>query len=219
MLDPELVRDCCAAIQAASSVPVTVKCRLGVDEVDSYEAFRHFVTTVASAGVSHFVVHARKCWLNGLNPHENRTVPPLRHEWVYKLAYELPELTISLNGGVESIDTAVQMLSMTREDGGKYVDALPAMPTFSEAKREAKAAVVASKAKKERPRAESTENDAALSCEGCGEVPASTKHDTSSESVLHGPPRLTADPSTVGTGLLGSVMIGRFAYNQPWAFW
>lgn len=133
MLDAALVRDCCAAMAAASPVPVTVKCRLGADEMDTYEEFRDFVATVASAGVTSFVVHARKCWLNGLNPHENRTVPPLRYEWVYRAAAEFPHLSISLNGGVESIDTAVALLSLTRADGEAYLSSVPAMPTKSAA--------------------------------------------------------------------------------------
>ncbi|KAG1670301.1 hypothetical protein FOA52_003651 [Chlamydomonas sp. UWO 241] len=87
MLQPELVAACMKAIgDAAQGTPVTVKCRLGVDEADSYDALKAFVATVSDGSpVTHFIVHARKCFLSGLNPQQNRTVPPLRHEWVYSL--------------------------------------------------------------------------------------------------------------------------------------
>src|SRR5687768_4445584 len=85
MKEPALVADCVAAMAAATSVPVTVKCRLGVDEMEDYEVFRRFVDTVADAGCGLFVVHARKAWLQGLSPKENREIPPLRYDWVHRL--------------------------------------------------------------------------------------------------------------------------------------
>ena len=118
MHTPELVRDCVAAMRAAVSIPVTVKCRLGVDSLDSYEAFRTFVVTVAAAGCEHFIVHARKCLLKGLDPKGNRTVPPLRYAWVQRVALEFPHLRFSLNGGVTEWVQAEQLLALERHGKG-----------------------------------------------------------------------------------------------------
>ncbi len=102
MLEPALVGDCVAAMRAVvpDGVPVTVKCRLGVDEHEDEAFFRHFVDTVAEAGCTVFIVHARKAWLNGLSPKENREIPPLDYERVSRLKADRPELTIVLNGGL-----------------------------------------------------------------------------------------------------------------------
>lgn len=100
MAEPELVARCVAAMQSAVSVPVTVKCRIGIDDQDAEADFRRFVTTVADAGCRTFVVHARKAWLNGLSPKENREIPPLDYERVYRLKAERPDLTIVINGGI-----------------------------------------------------------------------------------------------------------------------
>ncbi|KAL6781646.1 hypothetical protein ACKKBF_B08885 [Auxenochlorella protothecoides x Auxenochlorella symbiontica] len=111
MLRPELVARCCAAIAAAVDIPVTVKCRLGVDNNDSYEELVRFVHTVSTGSpVTHFIVHARKAHLKGLNPHQNRTVPPLRYQWVWALARDFPHLSFSLNGGVAGLDGVVTAL-------------------------------------------------------------------------------------------------------------
>lgn len=111
MREPELVRDCLAAMTAAVDVPVTVKCRLGVDDDDS-DAFLHrFVRTVAASGCGTFYVHARKALLNGLSPAENRTVPPLRYQRVYDLKVLHPELEIVINGGVRSADALDEHLA------------------------------------------------------------------------------------------------------------
>jgi tRNA-dihydrouridine synthase A len=106
MREPALVAECVAAMIAAvpAQVPVTVKCRLGVDEQDEYEALRDFVDTVAAAGCRVFIVHARKAWLSGLSPKENREVPPLNHECVYRLKRERPDLTVVINGGIVEVD-------------------------------------------------------------------------------------------------------------------
>lgn len=101
MAEADLVGECIAAMQARVQIPVTVKCRLGIDRNDSYEALAEFVDRVASAGCRHFDVHARKAWLDGLSPKENRTIPPLRYEYVYRLKSERPHLTIVINGGIE----------------------------------------------------------------------------------------------------------------------
>ena len=110
MREPSLVAECVAAMAAASPVPVTVKCRLGVDEMEDYGVFRAFIDTVALAGCGLFVVHARKAWLQGLSPKENREIPPLRYDWVHQLKRERPELRIVLNGGLATVEDSVAAL-------------------------------------------------------------------------------------------------------------
>ncbi|WP_226467762.1 tRNA dihydrouridine(20/20a) synthase DusA [Luteimonas panaciterrae] len=116
MREPELVAESVAAmIQAVAGlpkpVPVTVKCRLGVDDETRYEVFRAFIDAVAAAGCRVFVVHARNAWLKGLSPKENREVPPLRYEWAYALKHERPDLTVIVNGGIVAVDAAIEHLS------------------------------------------------------------------------------------------------------------
>lgn len=104
MKEPPLVAECIAAMQAAVRVPVTVKCRLGVDEVEDYDVFLAFIDAVAATGCRRFVVHARKAWLQGLSPKENREIPPLRYDWVHRLKRERPDLVISINGGLRELE-------------------------------------------------------------------------------------------------------------------
>ncbi len=104
MLEPALVSDCVSAMRDAVDIPVTVKTRLGVDDCYSYEYFSDFVGQLAQSGCDTFIVHARKAWLSGLSPKENRDVPELHHDWVYRLKSEQPGLTIVLNGGITSAD-------------------------------------------------------------------------------------------------------------------
>lgn len=113
MLEPEQVAVAMSAMREAvrDQIPVTVKCRLGVDDHDSEEFFRHFVETVAAAGTSVFVVHARKALLKGLSPKENREVPPLNYERVYALKRDLPELTVVLNGGLDAGEQTLAALA------------------------------------------------------------------------------------------------------------
>jgi tRNA-dihydrouridine synthase A len=107
MKDPNLVAECVAAMRYAATIPVTVKTRIGVDDQDSYDELKHFVQTVAATGCDTFIVHARKAWLNGLNPRQNRSVPPLRYDVVHRLKQDFPALTIVINGGVKtSVDVA-----------------------------------------------------------------------------------------------------------------
>jgi tRNA-dihydrouridine synthase A len=106
MREPELVADCMAAMKAAVDVPVTVKCRIGVDDQEPAESLFRLVDLSAAAGVSTFVVHARKAWLKGLSPKENRDIPPLDYPLVYRLKRERPDLTIVINGGVASLEEA-----------------------------------------------------------------------------------------------------------------
>ena len=115
MREPELVADCMAAMKAAVATPVTVKCRIGVDDQDPEEALFRLVDLSAQAGVTTFVVHARKAWLQGLSPKENRDIPPLDYPLVYRLKRERPDLTIVLNGGVASLDEAA--LHLEHVDG------------------------------------------------------------------------------------------------------
>jgi len=102
MREPALVAACVAALRAAVRVPVTVKCRIGVDEHDSYEDLRQFIATVAAAGCEIFIVHARKAWLQGLSPKENREIPPLRYAIVWQLKRDFPQLTFVINGGIKN---------------------------------------------------------------------------------------------------------------------
>ncbi|NIA70411.1 tRNA dihydrouridine(20/20a) synthase DusA [Pelagibius litoralis] len=106
MTEPDLVADCVAAMIGAVDIPVTVKTRIGVDEQDSYEALQAFVETIAAAGCRSFTIHARKAWLSGLSPKQNREVPPLRYEVVYALKRDFADLEIVLNGGVQTLEEA-----------------------------------------------------------------------------------------------------------------
>ncbi len=106
MLHPENVAACCSAMaEAAPSIPITVKCRIGVDDVDSYDSLHNFIKIVsAQSPVMHFIIHARKCLLKGLSPHQNRTVPPLRYEWLLALKRDFPAIQFSLNGGILTLE-------------------------------------------------------------------------------------------------------------------
>jgi len=104
MREPTLVGDCVKAMRDAVAVPVTVKCRIGVDDQDDYADLQQFTETMLGAGVEVLVVHARKAWLQGLSPKENREIPPLNYERVYRLKREFPELVIVINGGITAVD-------------------------------------------------------------------------------------------------------------------
>ena len=110
MLEPDLVGDCVAAMAAAVTVPVTVKCLIGVDDQDPEVAVRTLIATCKAAGATIFIVHARKALLAGLSPRENREVPPLDYELVYAVKRENPDLTIVLNGGIATLDAAEECL-------------------------------------------------------------------------------------------------------------
>jgi len=104
MAQPDLVARCIDAMQQRVDIPVTIKCRIGIDDMDSYEDMLNFVDSVANVGCSVFIVHARKAWLQGLSPKENRAIPPLRYDDVYRLKRERPNLEIIINGGITRID-------------------------------------------------------------------------------------------------------------------
>jgi tRNA-dihydrouridine synthase A len=110
MAEPALVAECVAALREASALPVTVKTRIGIDTQDGYEFLAHFITKVAASGCRTFIIHARKAWLQGLSPKENREIPPLKYDTVYRLKHELPHLEIILNGGITDLDQAHQHL-------------------------------------------------------------------------------------------------------------
>ena len=107
MAEPELVAACVTAMQSAVKTPVTVKCRIGIDSDDSFEPCEHFVKVVADAGCDTFIVHARKAWLDGLSPKENRDIPPLRYEYVEQIKTLYPDKQFILNGGLLSHDHAL----------------------------------------------------------------------------------------------------------------
>jgi len=111
MAVPELVADCVAAMHENTRRPVTVKHRIGIDEQDSYEELIHFIDTVAQAGCRTFIVHARKAWLQGLSPKENREIPPLRYQEVHRLKDDFPHLEFVINGGFKTLDEVEQQLA------------------------------------------------------------------------------------------------------------
>jgi tRNA-dihydrouridine synthase A len=110
MAEPDLVAECVAAMRAAVNLPVTVKTRIGIDGRDSYEELVDFVARVAMGGCEVFVIHARKAWLNGLSPKENRQIPPLRYEIVHRIKRDFPGLTVVLNGGLTDLDQVAEQL-------------------------------------------------------------------------------------------------------------
>jgi tRNA-dihydrouridine synthase A len=110
MAEPDLVGDCVAAMKAAVAIPVTVKCRIGIDEQDPEAALENFAQAVERAGTDALIVHARKAWLKGLSPKENRDIPPLDYQRVYRLKRAHPQLPVILNGGIGSIEAALAHL-------------------------------------------------------------------------------------------------------------
>ena len=109
MAEPNLVAECAAAmIEAAKGKAVSVKCRIGIDDMDTNKPLDEFISQVSSAGVNHFIVHARKAWLKGLSPKENRTLPPLDYDRITRLKGDFPHLAISINGGITTPETALK---------------------------------------------------------------------------------------------------------------
>ena len=104
MAEPQLIADCVSAMQNAVSIPVTVKNRIGIDDQDEETSLRHFINVVSEAGCKTFIVHARKAWLKGLSPKQNRDVPPLNYPLVYQIKQENPDLEIIINGGITTLD-------------------------------------------------------------------------------------------------------------------
>lgn len=111
MREPQLVAECFAAMQQAVDIPVTIKSRIGVDDQDSYQQFIEFIETVKAAGCEVFIVHARKALLKGLSPKQNRSVPPLKYDYPYQLKQQYPELTVVINGGIDTVAVATEQLA------------------------------------------------------------------------------------------------------------
>lgn len=103
MAEPSLVADCVSEMQSATNVPVTVKSRIGIDDLDSYEFLHTFIEQVAQSGCKHFIIHARKAWLSGLSPKQNRDIPPLDYSRVYQIKQDFPQVEISINGGIKTL--------------------------------------------------------------------------------------------------------------------
>ncbi len=112
MAEPGTVAACVAAMRRACSLPVTVKMRIGIDQQDDYPTLVRFVEAIAAAGCGTVIVHARKAWLSGLSPRQNREVPPLRHEVVHRLKQDFPHLTVIINGGITDLDAAAEHLAV-----------------------------------------------------------------------------------------------------------
>lgn len=110
MAEPDLVAECIAAMQNAVKIPVTVKHRIGIDDMEDYEGLVKFVSTIAETGCQTFIVHARKAWLKGLSPKENREIPPLQYDKVYQLKRDFPQLEIIINGGITTLEQCNQLL-------------------------------------------------------------------------------------------------------------
>ncbi|WP_151703485.1 tRNA dihydrouridine(20/20a) synthase DusA [Nitrincola alkalilacustris] len=110
MAHPQLVAECLSEMQARVSIPVTIKHRLGIDDMESLEQLRNFIEIVKGSGCSTFIIHARKAILKGLSPKQNREVPPLRYEWVHQIKTDFPELEIIINGGIQTLDQCQQHL-------------------------------------------------------------------------------------------------------------
>ena len=113
MASPELVGECVAQMQQQVNIPVTVKCRIGIDDQDSYEQFTNFIDIVADAGCEIFIIHARKAILQGLSPKENRDIPPLKYEFVYRIKQQRPNLTFILNGGIKEVAQIAEPMEKT----------------------------------------------------------------------------------------------------------
>jgi tRNA-dihydrouridine synthase A len=111
--DIKLVADCVRAMGSETKAPITVKTRIGVDDIDSYEHLTDFVGTVAQVGCKCFIIHARKAWLKGLNPAQNRSIPPLNYGVVYKLKQDFPDLEIIINGGINTLSDSIEHLNHT----------------------------------------------------------------------------------------------------------
>jgi len=110
MLEPDHVAECLNAMQANVKVPVTIKCRLGIDHHEDYEFLYNFVNIVQNAGIKHFIIHARNGILKGLSPRQNRHIPPLKYDYVYQLKKDFPSLNITINGGIKTIDECKEHL-------------------------------------------------------------------------------------------------------------
>lgn len=106
MQTPSVVADCLSAMRQVVEIPISVKSRIGVDEMESYDELADFIATLKNTGCEHFIIHARKAWLQGLSPKQNRSVPPLNYAWVYQIKRDFPNLFIGINGGIMDMESA-----------------------------------------------------------------------------------------------------------------
>lgn len=111
MLEPDLVAECIEKMSNSVEIPVTVKCRLGIDDYDNYEFLANFIKIVKSSGINTFIIHARNGILKGLSPRQNRNIPPLKYDYVYRLKKENPDLNIIINGGIKSLGETIKHLN------------------------------------------------------------------------------------------------------------
>ena len=110
MLEPDHVANCLSEMQNAVEIPVSIKCRLGIDDHESYEFLYNFVSKVKESGINIFIIHARNGILKGLSPRQNRNIPPLKYDYVYKLKKDFPDLEIIINGGIKNLDESIKHL-------------------------------------------------------------------------------------------------------------
>jgi hypothetical protein len=223
MFSPALVRDCVAAMVHAvgGAIPVTVKCRLGADDMDSYEAFARFVSTVAEGGCRHFIVHARKCVLAGFTTKDNRTIPPLRYHWVQRAALEFPHLRFSVNGGVATMDQAHRLLGLRRcglvaaaAAVGEGPETGAAAAEYHDAPLPGDAPAASAGAGGESGVAAPPPPAPALLADGFPVDP----HAQLEPGVAEGRFDPAATTPLLGGTLLNSAMIGRAAWNDPCSF-
>ena len=111
MKEPDLVAQCVESMTERCDIPVTVKHRIGIDDMENYDQLSDFVQRISDKGCQHFIVHARKAWLTGLSPKENRTIPPLNYPWVYQLKKDFPKLKFTINGGIENCEEITEHLN------------------------------------------------------------------------------------------------------------
>jgi len=110
MQTPSIVADCVYSMKQISDITVSVKSRIGVDDMESYDELCEFISTVKDGGCKTFIIHARKAWLSGLSPKQNRSIPPLKYDWVYRAKKDFPDLSITINGGINTIEQAQEHL-------------------------------------------------------------------------------------------------------------
>lgn len=221
MLQPDLVARCMAALSSSVSCPVSVKCRLGVDSTDTYQELTHFISAVSSASpTEHFIVHARKCHLHGLNPHQNRTIPPLRHDWVHSLAVQFPHLSFTVNGGVQSCYDVAEILSVAQTSAGAGASAgvcedimsSPAASIGAEASASAGPGIGAGDDILPMAGASNVGETGSQASPGSAAVTFTAYGGRTAAALAPGAG--PAGPS--GRGYVQGVMVGRAAYNDPW---
>jgi len=237
MLDHgERVREVVKAVLPVVNIPVTIKCRLGADDVDKYEDLVQFVENLSEAGVTHFIVHARKCLLNGFTPTQNRTIPPLRYDWVHKIARAYPHLEFSINGGFKTMEQILEQRNTLRTETTMATNKDPAMQVKEEdATNETKTATAETKGTKETQGTKETKETKGTTQGGDVKEneektiapnpsnpsnPSNPADSTLKNSANSQHPTTTMVSTPLGDvlekPLLRGVMVGRAAYQTPW---